>query len=74
MFVTAVCFLFLLKWPKNKNFYDVNNIVCFLDLSNLNVMSLRTLNWSYQANGVKIIRAPFVTVINESSGGRETST
>ena len=24
MFVTAVCFLFLLKlkWPKNKNFYD----------------------------------------------------
>ena len=25
MFVTAVCFLFLLKlkWPKNKNFYDV---------------------------------------------------
>ena len=26
MFVTAVCFLFLLKlkWPKNKNIYDVN--------------------------------------------------
>ena len=25
MFVTAVCFLFLLKlkWPKNKNIYDV---------------------------------------------------
>ena len=25
MFLTAVCFLFLLKlkWPKNKNFYDV---------------------------------------------------
>ena len=26
MFVTAVCFLFLfkLKWPKNKNFYEPN--------------------------------------------------
>ena len=27
MFVTAVCFLFLLKlkWPKNKNIYDVTD-------------------------------------------------
>ena len=32
-------------------------------------MSPRTLNWSYQANGVKIIRAPFVTVLNNSLGG-----
>ena len=30
MFVTAVCFLFLLKlkWPKNKNFYDVTCFFC----------------------------------------------
>ena len=30
MFVTAVCFLFLLKlkWPKNKNFYDTTRFVC----------------------------------------------
>ena len=28
MFVTAVCFLFLLKlkWPKNKEFYELNEI------------------------------------------------
>ena len=32
MFVTAVCFLFLLKlkWPKNKNIYDVDVYHCFL--------------------------------------------
>ena len=32
MFVTAACFLFLLKlkWPKNKNIYDVSFFSIFL--------------------------------------------
>ena len=31
MFVTAVCFLVFLKlkWPKNKNVYDVSVLVCY---------------------------------------------
>lgn len=33
-------------------------------------MPPRISNWTYHANGVKLMRAPFVTVLNESSGGR----
>ena len=32
-------------------------------------MPPRISNWTYHANGVKLMRAPFVTVLNESSGG-----
>ena len=35
MFVTAVCFLFLLKlkWPKNKNIYEVTKYVSLCKLA-----------------------------------------
>ena len=35
MFVTAVCFLFLLKlkWPKNKNIYDASYVYLNINLS-----------------------------------------
>ena len=36
MFVTAVCFLFLLKlkWPKNKNIYDATELSLYLEVVN----------------------------------------
>ena len=51
MFVTAVCFFFLLKlkWPKNKNFYDVIflNIVfanCYFHVSFVSKVTLYVVN------------------------------
>ena len=44
MFITVVCFLFLIKlrWPKNRNIYDTQNYVLF------------KLSWVYLKNILKI--------------------
>ena len=40
MFVTAVCFLFLLKlkWPKNKNIYKVIIIIIMVSLTKFSIV------------------------------------
>ena len=63
MFVTTVCFLFLLKlkWPKNKNFYDVSLIFLVRYFSN-SASSCDTLHCSkYQDGGREALLLEWIT-------------
>ena len=57
--VTAVCFLFLLKlkWPKNKNIYDVSHLTgggkMSDPVSEVEIMQIREREWSTIENARK---------------------
>ena len=64
MFVTAVCFLFLLKlkWPKNKNVYDGTLTFCIYEIFSL-ACEVFTYNVNMWVSKIKLLKAVFFLIL-----------